>query len=267
MALVFLVGGTGNQLFQYSRSSRTDQFSTVFLKGLLPRVLGWSRHEIFFRFDEAADWKVAAALCVLPFELALARILKRTIASSIDLKFAKGRPLLSPRIKIGYFQDQSPLRDVGELRGQLASTHDAAPNVAMHVRGGDVLRLEEMGNNPYGVLTADYYRSALARLGGSAHTVSIFTDDPEHAEQVIGQLEDSGHTFRIETADLKEMMSRCLSAEYFVSSNSTLSYWIVEMRGAARRSVCPVPFTRSLPVAVPEVADTVAFDFATGNES
>lgn len=265
VATVFLIGGTGNQLFQYSRSKRQDRFSYAFLDGPLPKILGWTRHERLFDFPKASLLSEIVATVIVPFDLLLGKFFGRTLLTSLDLKAVRSEPLLTPAYRLGYFQRYAASRDVTELATQLAGTEGnemSDRRVCMHVRGGDVLALEAEGENPYGVLTAGYYREALSGLKPDSG-VTVFTNDKRYAKQIIASLADLRLRLEVDDGDLVSMVSGCLKAEIFVASNSTLSYWIAELRGSGKTTYSPQPFTKSLGLVSPPSAKPIHVSFDT----
>lgn len=258
MAIVFLCGGTGNQLFQFTASRPGDRFSALFLRGPLARLLGWTEHERVVDLPAPAKWREWGALALLLADAALARIADRSLFTRFDLRAIKAEPLCARLQQLGYFQTCAPLRDAEELGHRLvAKAPPADPlDIAMHVRGGDVLRLEAEGRNPYGVLPPAYFAAALARYGGEGRRLTVFTDDREHAAALLAAAAP-GLSAHIDDGPLTEMLARCIAARTFIACNSTLSWWIVRLRGSAAHSVAPEPFARELPLANPEHVDAI----------
>ena len=263
VATVFLIGGTGNQLFQYSRSKGQDRFSYAFLDGLLPKILGWTRHERLFDFPKASLLSEIAAIIIVPCDLLLGKLFGRTLLTSLDLKVVRAEPLLTRAYGLGYFQRQTASRNVMELANQLAGgevSEKSGRHVCMHVRGGDVLAMEAAGENPYGVLKTRYYREALSGLQPGSE-ITVFTNDERYAKQIIDSLADLRLRFEVDDGDLASMVSGCLKAEIFVASNSTLSYWIAELRGPGKTTYSPQPFTKSLDLVSPPAAKLIRVSF------
>lgn len=300
MALVFLCGGTGNQLFQLAASQPGDRFSQAFLCGLFPRVLGWSCHEQVLALPAPSRGCEWGALAMLVLDGLLARLCGRALFTSFDLRSLKARPLLGRWLQLGYFQGRPPVRDLASLADQLLGArrgpdHPAAIrslgtaqaiDIAMHIRGGDILKLEAQGANPYGLLPADYFSRALAQalaaaraeggaegpcsgaagasLGGGAafpgvrsRHLTVFTDDRPYARALLARISPP-IAVRIDDGPLPAMLAGCLAARCFIAGNSTLSWWIVQMRGADRLSISPAPFTRSLSLETPECGHALA---------
>ncbi|MCP5395636.1 MAG: hypothetical protein H6918_02690 [Sphingomonadaceae bacterium] len=256
MAVVFLIGGTGNQLFQFTRAAPRDRFCTLFLQPRLRRWLGWTDHEQVLRFPAASPLACALALPMLALDVALVRLAGWSLFSRLDLRSVKARPMLTRLVQAGYFQDAAQTREASELGDQLAAQGEKAPELALHIRGGDALAMERQGAARYGILPPDYFRAALA-MAGDPDKVYVFTDDPAHARAICAESVLEGTRVSYDSGDLGAMMRGCLSAKSFIACNSTLSWWLVQMRGADRPSIVPSPFTLALDLPVPPGAEAI----------
>lgn len=343
MAVVFLIGGTGNQLFQFATAGDGDRFSGLFLRPWLCRLLGWTPHPRAFSLPAAPGWAVATALPVLLADLALARLAGVSLFTDFDNRLSTCRPRLRRLVAFGYFQRRPLRRDLAPIRAALegAPPGPPLPVLAIHVRGGDLRSAGRMATHRYGLLPDSYYRRVLARaaedgaLQGLREAV-IFTDDPDRCRALMAGLgagperasdverrpkgevgaetgaggeagagagaggeagagpeagagagPEAGtgsHTdaaqgsdrgpaagtateagtgqglplpWRIETCGVDEMMRRCLAAEVFVASNSTLAWWLITLRGPERTSYAPRPFHRRSPVRTQDWARSV----------
>ena len=333
--MVFLIGGTGNQLFQFATAGDGDRFSGLFLRPWLCRLLGWTPHPRAFSFPPAPGWAVAAALPVLLADLALARLAGVSLFTDFDNRLSTCRPRLRRLVAFGYFQRRPLRRDLAPIRAALegAPPGPPLPVLAIHVRGGDLMAAGRVASHRYGLLPDSYYRRVLARaaadgaLQGLREAV-IFTDDPARcralmaglgagpetgpdvgrrpkgevgaeagagagagagaeagpeaeaeAEAATGSHTDAAQgsdrgpatgtvteagtgpglplPWRIETCGVDEMMRRCLAAEVFVASNSTLAWWLITLRGPERTSYAPRPFHRRSPVRTQDWARSV----------
>lgn len=258
MAVVFLIGGTGNQLFQFSCSFPSDRFSGLFLKGLLPALLNWKQHERIFEYPKATRVQECLALVCLPLEIALSKIFGRTMFSKLDLRFASAEPLFGRLIMMGYFQAEPERRGIGKLRQQVANwpIDGDIPDVSVHIRGGDILDLEMAGCNPYGILPPEYYSMALER-SGNLERITVFTDDCDYAGQIMSRVAVRPKSVKIDGSALKVMVAKAFRSGIFIGSNSTLSFWITRLRGPGKVSFCPNPYTRALAFRPPREAETI----------
>ena len=259
MAVVFLIGGTGNQLFQYATSAPADRFSALFLRPGVCRLLGWTPHDRAFGFPAAPGWAVAGALLLLLLDLALARTLRLSLFTDFDNRLANCQPRLRRLLAFGYFQKRPRTRDTAWIRAEIAPP--PPPILPIHIRGGDLRTADRMATHRYGVLPDSYYSRILqqAAADGALEGLTeaqVFTDDPAHARRIMEGLA-LPLPCRIEAGPLDEMLRRCLGAEVFVASNSTLAWWIVELRGPQASSYAPRPFHRGSPVRTQDWARTV----------
>lgn len=259
MAIVYLSGGTGNHLFQFTRAQPEDRFSYAFISPVMNKVLGWTQHERLFDFPKASVLAQVFGLLVLAFDLPLAKLTGRSLFSKLDLRALKAEPLITRLVQFGYFQKLPATRDVQELSEQIDSwkiKEGAGHQCAIHIRGGDVLALQASGRNSYGVLAPDYFEQSIVSLGRPAK-VTIYTNDRDYAEAMIEQIGLSEVQFTIDTGSLDEMIAGCCAADGFVACNSTLSYWVLQLRGAERPSVAPDPFTKDLDIDLPPYVEGI----------
>ena len=245
---VRLIGGLGNQLFQYA-SARA-----VSLRRGVPLVLDARHYKAGDRFAYGLDHFAIQA----------------RIGDDPDLPPARGRPVpyflwrtlkLKPRFLredgLGfneaihraapgsylhgylqterYFADQEP-----QLRRELAIVtppsdenrrwldHIASvPSVSLHVRRGDYVS-NEKADRSHGTCTLDYYRNAV-RLVAEQITEEpvffIFSDDPDWARENIDvgfETHVAGHNdFTRNYEDLR-LMSACRN---HIIANSSFSWW------------------------------------------
>lgn len=263
MATVFLVGGTGNHLFQFTRAEPQDRFSYAFLRGPIHRLLGWTEHPRLFEFPKAGIAAQGVAMLVLAVDLVLAKLLRVSLFSRIDLRALKAEPVIKRLVQIGYFQKVPATRPIDDLRPQITawSEDSVPPETAMHIRGGDILAYQQKGRNPYGVLPTDYYRRALEQATMGTH-VTVFTDDRARASELLKTAGPPGLDYTIDDGSLDDMIAGCAGADSFIACNSTLSYWILQLRGPERHSIAPAPFTASLDIELPGYVEGIPVSFS-----
>jgi hypothetical protein len=262
MSIVFLIGGTGNQLFQYAASSPDDRMSTLFLKPVIRRILGWTQHEQALRYEEARIVYQAFALVVLVLDLVLVKLTGRCLFTSLDARRLKASPVLVELVRLGYFQKDPERRSLESLAHQIAPVAQEGL-IVLHIRGGDLLKIERAGNNVYGLLSRDYYLEGLAEALRELHQTSVrvrvLTDDPEYAS-TFDLLIDGVPEPEILCSTLMETLEQATGADWFISSNSTMSYWIVRLRGGVR-SIAPKPFQKRQDYDLPDETRLLKVDF------
>jgi len=183
-----------------------------------------------------------------------------SLFTEFDTRGIKARPRLGTLAKIGYFQEMPMRRSLAPLVAQIV----AAPGrgvIAIHVRGGDLL--SPAGRATYGIPSDAYYRAgveiAVAEItqnGGKVEQVIVLTDDPEHAA-TLDLAVAGAPTPDIMHCELSDTLARALGACWFVSSNSTLAYWIVHFRQGLR-CIAPVPFQERRDFRLPAAARRIA---------
>ena len=248
MAVVFLIGGTGNQLFQYATAGPNDVFSTWFISPLFRRFMNWTPHEQLVAYPPVKSYLAAIALLVLALDLVATGLFTVSFFSSLDTRKTKAKPILFEFVRLGYFQHERQIRTLEPVAKQIGSRAKKGL-IVIHVRGGDILELERLGMNNYGLLTTKYYLDALSRgieylqsKDRSEISVQVLTDDAEYAKSFDFPM-DHCVDFSIKQCSLREMMSEAIGAEYFVSSNSSLAYWVIRLRDDLN-CVAPRPFQK-----------------------
>ena len=256
MALTFLIGGTGNQFFQYATSDPKDQFSCFFLNKYVRKCLNWTNHEQIISYPVASIFTQIISIAILLIDLILAKLFRRTLFTHLDIKKFKIRPSLICCIRLGYFQSCVEKRNIGDIGAQFTRNKDT-DNIVLHIRGGDLLKLEQSGNSIYGILGVEYYVKALKNIDSlvgpdvkKCLELIIITDDIEYATS-LNINENNKYQLRIVSVPLKETISIAMSAKWFISSNSTLSYWITKMR-LGKNSIAPIPFQNNLYLNFPD---------------
>lgn len=264
MAVVFLIGGTGNQLFSYAASEVDDPVSTLLLRKDVRQILGWTQHEQVLQFAHPALLEHFCALTVLCLDLILAKFFRLTLFTELDTQRLKISPRLKTLARLGYFQIAPERRSLSPLARQIAPVTEPGL-IALHIRGGDLLELERAGKNVYGLLDSTYFNASIhvacvsmAREGRTPTRLLVLTDDPKFA----ASMDFSAYGVpkaEIQHAPLSETLARAVGAEWYISSNSTLSYWIVRLRDG-QRSIAPQPFQKrydyDLPIATQRLAVT-----------
>ncbi|TFB47793.1 alpha-1,2-fucosyltransferase [Cryobacterium tagatosivorans] len=254
--VVGLLGGLGNQLFQYSfgkwlelQSGHPTKFDLSAFRSR-PDYLGVAA--LGLSLGETADW-----LNRLPYPGGryprTARVLRTlagpsTLWREVDLG---GLPtplqLKTPAWYYGYWQAPSAVAEtIGALRSESlpAIMESSAPStrIAMHVRRGDMVGQQSS-------LDARYYRVALDRLIRanalpSAEGVTVFSDDPAWCRENL--------EIRAQYAPAQSAAHDLLSLsrhEFLVLSGSTFSWWAANLQEReAPTVIAPAAFT---PGAVP----------------
>lgn len=246
MKTIFLIGGTGNQLFQLSHLNKNDRYSTFLLNKASRALLKHTDHESIVKPNVSlVDWLL---ILFSIFDFALLKLIGKTLFTKFDVNACNSTPLYN-LIWIGYFQD-----NVGSSHALLEyfniSPHaientleKKLKTLVVHVRAGDILSLKTQ-DNPNGILSSDYYLKAFNRLNIAEDLdISIYSDNNIYAETIKTMFESNGIKSQVKDATLDEMLMFSVQSNYFIASNSTLSYWISILR-KGNNTVVPKPFIK-----------------------
>jgi hypothetical protein len=255
MIIVRLIGGLGNQMFQYALGRRLAAERNVPLK---LDIAWYQEHTLrsyqLDRFQISSQVATPQEVeCVtkshwrgLPgrFYQAIQRRLPyhrravvREVASSFDLSILK---VSKSAYLIGYWQDEAyfkpvelPLRQEFMLKHPFspgsavwASKIQACNSVSVHVRRGDYVSDSNIFQK-FGLCGVEYYLKAFEYISAhdSGFTFFVFSDDLDWARQNLGFFSPAEFV-RVEgrTQDEEEMilMSLC---RYHIIANSSYSWW------------------------------------------
>ncbi len=137
--------------------------------------------------------------------------------------------------------------ELSELTRQLAGELETQPSVFLHVRRGDYVT-DPQARKVYLSLGRDYYRGALNTLLQQYENLRgyVFTNDPAwcHANLDLGMpLTVVQHNTAVTCHEDLYLMSRC---QHGVIANSTFSWWgAYLMQHPARRVFCPARWTHA----------------------
>lgn len=257
MAIVFLIGGTGNQLFTYSSSEENDKMSTFFLSPMVRKLLRWTNHEQILTFEKPNVVHHSVALLCLLCDSALSVIFKISLFTEFDTRSIKKFPLLYRVASVGYFQQSARRRDLGEIANQFKTSPEPGLTV-VHVRGGDLLKIRDTQSDVYGQLTSKFYCAAIDSIPQEhRQRLTVVTDDVPYAKSIF---EGQSIELNIISLDLQSTIGVSLAADYFISSNSTLSYWIACMR-EEMETIAPLPFQKRHDFDFPENVSRLKADW------
>ena len=266
---VELMGGIGNQLFQYfAAASLASKFNCEFrlVKSNRPQ------HRIFHINSAIEDFVLTrpeGVTSVSYFEKhpKLTRVLyfgalrSKIVAKAatvfgfyVDSQYSRVRAK-SRRIYLkGYFQrinnfDELPffltgitLRNQSNWFNEIVRELENSDSVGIHLRLGDYLNLDES----YGRLDYDYYIQALSLLPQNHGKILIFSDDIELAKVYFAAISEYNFEF-VEPSDDSSaaesliLMSKC---KHLIIANSTFSYWAALLAKKGNTIIYPKPWLR-----------------------
>lgn len=237
LVVVHIMGGLGNQMFQYAAGRRLAYKRKAELKLDLSEMEEYALHKyslqhLSIKAEVAEPSEFADLAKKKPFYMKKTFIRER-------------RPTFEPRILFkvppvylkGYWGSEKYFKDVAPLirsefevstppsqenARMLSEINQAANPVALHIRRGDYV-----GNKFHVSQPLEYYKAAAAGIHGEAEDARfyIFSDDPDWVRDnlklpydvVYLTQNDSDHNYE----DLR-LMRFC---RHFIIANSTFSWW------------------------------------------
>ncbi|MGY3564826.1 alpha-1,2-fucosyltransferase [Sinomonas sp. RB5] len=250
MSVVGLLGGLGNQLFQYAyanwlaKSGRTVSFDASALRS------GERRLELTELFDHKLP--LVRWLDVMPYPRGRLGTIGDRVRSFVgphrvwheDVHGIPNRPEDAPAAWwYGYWQANRIVDQVlPDVRRSMSGFMPpvVAGRVGVHIRRGDYV------GNPM-LLSPNYYNSALKMLSEDASAtlsdldIVIYSDDPEWCR---ANMRFEGLVSYGASSSTIDDFRSLLSCEYLILSRSTFSWWAGALpdRGP-RKVVAPYPFT------------------------
>lgn len=246
-AFVTIFGGLGNQLFQLSQAIELGKFQNVKLVYPYSWAKGTFKDEyqgLFTSlggptFTSSKTLRFLSSISTF-FPLERFQVGK---ALSIYVHSDAYSPLVPERksayriIHTGYYQNDAQVSKSGlalKLAKLSKERQGQRHGLVMHVRGGDFIAAQRL----YGLLDRDFYATALQAIG-QALPITCITNDKNYALDLLRPL----HFSFSESEGPLEDFFKAVSAEYFIGSNSTYSWWIAKTRiSLGRGSVMPEPF-------------------------
>lgn len=247
---VGLIGGLGNQLFQFSFGLWLQQSGARVTFDASALRSGSRRLELTGLVEDSSlpqeRW-----LNVMPYPRGrlgkVGELIRKAFGPRLmrfeDQGGAPDHPADAPAAWwYGYWQSPSRVRaTLPDLRDAMA---DALPPIEARTVGIHVRRGDYVGNTM--ILPPVYYEQALMRLI-HAHglkepstTITVYSDDPEWCASELHF--DCAVTYA-PRADTKQDFAALLSCEYLVLSRSTFSWWAAVLpRRPEDHVVAPYPF-------------------------
>lgn len=252
-----LIGGLGNQLFQYAAGRQLAELNDGILKVDLTAFETYTLHAYgLHHFDTAVD--VATPRELKAFQrLKESRVLQKVAAHPAtgitrfgshfyvrEKSLAFDDRILAIRGNVyleGYWQSENYFRDIRtQLRSELmikaapdrenqrmASRIVEGPSASIHVRLGDYVS-DPVTRSAHGLLPIEYYKSAIAHMLEIVPGVAfyLFSDDPDAAAKMF-RLESASITVvDINNADRNFEDLRLMSlADHHIVANSSFSWW------------------------------------------
>lgn len=232
-----LVGGLGNQLFQYGAGlAQAQRLSTDLILNIGRLKPSQSRS---FELAELAPF----ATTKRPSKLYLRRFGESGFA--YDQRVDQVRPGTFMR---GYFQSWKYLTEIGgrlkdEFQQSTASTPVVTePHIALQVRRGDYLNPQTL--KVHGICSFDYFERSLkfarSKLGNLPAVV--FGDDAQTAADFAGKLQNALVDQSPENSSALETLHQLSFATAHIISNSSFGWWGSWLSPHSRMTIAPRPW-------------------------
>lgn len=256
MIIVWVLGGLGNQLFQYALGRALALKYNTSLKLDLSDFSGYGRR--IFRlnhFDLHFEVASAADIAAVTGQRFWDRLLRRKKGITIE-----GFPRFNPDVLEcgcnaylkGYWQSEKYFSDVAEvIRGEVRMTTPPegqnaelwarigeGASVGIHIRRGDYA--EDATTKAYhGLCSVEYYQRAIALIAARVEKPKffVFSDDPDWASENLRL----AHPFTLvrhngATADYEDFRLLC-RCKHFITANSSFSWWAAWLGSAPDKVV------------------------------
>jgi len=221
---LFLMGGTGNQLFQIAKAIQLKEYGysveisrILCEKNFFTRLLKWTIHDKWLeeKFFHEMGFKTKKTSVVELIKLAILFLL-RMLNKSQSPGFDTNEPFLG--VITGYFQSaknypkiQSRIL-VNALNGYLNINYNTSPYVAIHIRGGDFAYENRI--NYQKILDEFISPDGLSRY--------IVTNDANYVKELSPAL--SNWNFH-EGKDAEDDFIFLAASAMLLASNSTFCFW------------------------------------------
>jgi len=254
MIIVRIMGGLGNQMFQYAAGRRLAAIHHTVLKLDISDFKDYKLHDYglsVFGIKELFATPEEIRLFKEPESNSFTRNLKKFLRRPSKLGITHIREKqyhLNPEILTmpdsvyldGYWQSEKYFSDIADIiRNEftvtspqtdknmaLAQQIASCESVSLHVRRGDYIT-DEKTNTIHGTCDLDYYARCVKRLAQAVHhpCFFIFSDDPDWAEKnlkISHPVTFIGHNGPKKNYEDLRLMSQC---KHHIIANSSFSWW------------------------------------------
>jgi hypothetical protein len=210
---VWLMGGLGNQLFQYNYAAflqhngyRVKIVDNLIRETWFTKVINWNIHEYPDISFLSQSFEVVKFNSIIPF-IAKAR-LRPDFATYHGVANIPEVPSLH---NFGYFQNKDFLLNKHISLKEFPHSRD---DIVCHLRLSDSEKISQ---------TIIFLEENLKHFTSSVDTFTVFTDSPFEAERVMKNLGIINYKF--ENLPVVDCFLRMISCRLFIGSDSTLSLW------------------------------------------
>lgn len=247
MLVVQILGGIGNQLFQYNIAKllQKEGFDVCLDIGAFAK---YRLHDGYL-LDQLFDDQLTARKNTLNIPKILYTILKKLNLRHFDDKNLRLNSLPRNALLSGYWQsndifNQFKQIDLFPIKQNLSkkfiiSESDIKSNVGLHVRRGDYLN--SINSLIYLKIGIEYIKESLklitSKQGCVTDNISVYSDEPKIIDNELYQIE--GWHFQNNSKSTLEDFRNLCSHNIIIMSNSTFSYWAAILGYDNKTVICP----------------------------
>jgi hypothetical protein len=279
-----LMGGIGNQLFQYFAGLHFAQKLQIELELIEPiKSLHKKQHKLsnIRDFDFAMDHKwgmdsffikhysinriffwMSQKSSILARSISMFGYVTEGAITRCQLKRLNGNSIYLK----GYFQTYKYFTEITQEAKKISIVNPSPwfqlmledirnhAYIALHVRRGDY----QVVGNEMGALSVKYYEEALSKLDKVGHPILIFSDDVQAAKKMFVPILGARGLYVDPPSDASAAESLILMSlcKAIITANSTFSYWAALLSKSETPVVYPNPWFFGKQYSVPEIPDT-----------
>ena len=271
-----LVGGLGNQLFQYYAGavlakslntnlvvdySKIGKTGTKHMGDISELVLPFNYSSIYKNHNKMSDLKWRLHQKITRENKTLSDLSTKflKIYQSPQIGFDESLQKLDAPIELrGYFQTYKYfenfhkgdgfvpiLREKNPWYDEMKKTIDFQSSLAIHIRRGDYKNLK----STFGLLSSKYYELALSKFDGDLlnNPICVFCDELENAREIISKLNFPYEVIN-QPRETSPIYSLILMSKFsnLVIANSSFSWWGASLGSQNKKIIAPEKWFRKL---------------------
>ena len=254
MIIVKIMGGLGNQMFQYAAGRRLAAFHNALLRLDISDFVDYNLHNYglsAFNIKESIATPAEIQFLKEPESSSFKKKLKKLLRQPSKLgithirekQYHFGPEILTMHDSVyldGYWQSEKYFGDIADIirneftvtlpqsdkNMELAQQITSCESVSLHVRRGDYVT-DEKTNTIHGTCDLAYYEHCIERLTKKipAPHFFIFSDDPEWTEKNLKMTHPAtfvSHNGSEKNYEDLRLMSQC---RHHIIANSSFSWW------------------------------------------
>lgn len=249
MIVVKIIGGLGNQMFQYAAGRKIAYLNNDTLKVDLTAYESYNLHKYgLHHFNLVENIATEEEIQSFKFPTIISRIFNKYLNTHSSRVFIERSLAYDPRILKytgdlyleGYWQSEKYFRDIADIirhdftvktfpdsqNIQWAEKIKNNESICVHVRRGDYIA-DRQTLEKHGVCSSEYYNNAIDYLSSRVPDphLFIFSDDPEWARDHLEfpyPTDIISHNDSQKNYEDLRLMTLC---KHYIIANSTFSWW------------------------------------------